>query len=122
MRTIREWFELPDMPIESALFAFYNVQDGETPDTPRVAKLAEDASPINHLDKNDQVAVHMSYSRPNTPVNENTSSGVIIHHALFGLKLQEAMQKLDLECIVVHPERKDDTYDGLPDFLIKKLK
>jgi acetyl esterase/lipase len=121
MRTIRKWYDLPDLPTESALIPFYNMKDGDTPDTPRVAKLAEDASPINHLDKGDTAPVHMSYSRPNTPVNENTSSGAIIHHALLGLKLQEAMQKLDLECIVVHPELKNDTYQDLPDFLIKKL-
>ncbi len=121
MRTIRKWYNLPELPTERALIPFYNMKDGETPDTPRVAKLAADASPINHLDKNDHVAVHMSYSQPNVPVIMDTNPGIWIHHALFGLKLQEAMQKLDLECIVLHPGNKDSTYQDLPDFLIQKL-
>ena len=121
MRTIRKWYDIPDLPTERALIPFYNMKEGDTPDTPRVAKLAADASPINHLDKNDKVAVHMSYSRPNVPVTLDTNPSIWIHHALFGLKLQEAMQKLDLECIVVHPEKKDSTYKDLPDFLIQKL-
>ncbi|MEP4078109.1 alpha/beta hydrolase fold domain-containing protein [Haloferula sp.] len=121
MRTIRKWFALPELKTESALIPFYNMKEGETFDTPRVAALAEDASPINHLSKDDRVPVHMSYSRPNSPVTESTSSNERVHHALFGLKLQEAMQKLDLECIVVHPGLSNDTYKNLPDFLIKKL-
>lgn len=122
MRTIREWFKLPEMKTESALVPFYGMTDGETPDTPRVAKLAEDASPINHLDKNDRAPVHMSYSRPPVPVDATTPAGVVIHHALFGLKLQEAMQKRDLECVVEFPGQKNETYQDLPDFLIKKLR
>ena len=86
------------------------------------ADTTKDASPINHLDKDDRPPVHMSYSRPNTPVTESTSPNEWIHHALFGLKLQEAMQKLDLECIVVHPGLRNGSYKNLPDFLITKLK
>ena len=121
MRTIRKWYGIPDLPTERALIPFYNMKAGDTPDTPRVAKLAADASPINHLDKDDKVAVHMSYSRPKVPVTLDTNPSIWIHHALFGLKLQEAMQKLDLECIVVHPEEKDSSYKDLSDFLIQKL-
>ncbi|MDA0767969.1 MAG: alpha/beta hydrolase, partial [Verrucomicrobia bacterium] len=122
MRTIREWYGLPDLPTEAALIPFYNMKEGDTPDTPRVAKLAEDASPINHLSKDDTTPVHMSYNAPDVPVTKNTNPGVWIHHAKFGLKLQEAMQKQNLECIVTHPGLKNDTYQDLPDFLIKKLK
>lgn len=121
MRTLREWFGLPDLETESALVSFYNMRKGETPDTPRVAKLAEDASPINHLSKDDKVAVHMSYSRPNTPVTKDTHPSEWVHHALLGLKLQEAMRKLDFECVVVHPRLDNPDYRDLPDFLIRKL-
>ena len=121
MRTFRKWFGLPNLRTESALVPFYNMKEGETADTPRVARLAEDASPINHLTKDDKVPVHMSYSRPNTAVTEDTRPGEVVHHALLGLKLQEAMRTLDLECIVVHPGLKNDTYRDLPDFLIRKL-
>ncbi|NNC87398.1 MAG: alpha/beta hydrolase [Akkermansiaceae bacterium] len=120
MRTFREWFGVPDLKPHDALVDFYAMKEDETPDTPRVAKLAEDASPITHLTADD-VPVHMSYNRPNTPVTAKTGQGEWVHHALLGLKLQEAMKKLGLECIVVHPGLKDETYPDLPAFLIAKL-
>ncbi|MDF1810573.1 MAG: alpha/beta hydrolase fold domain-containing protein [Verrucomicrobiales bacterium] len=120
MRTIRDWFGVPDLPFEDALIPFYNLQEGETADTPRVAKLAEDASSINHLTKDD-IPVFMTYSRPNTTVEIDTPKGVWIHHPLLGLKLQEAMQKLDLECVVTLPGQTSDIYRSTEDFLIEKL-
>ncbi|MDF1755207.1 MAG: alpha/beta hydrolase fold domain-containing protein [Verrucomicrobiales bacterium] len=120
MRTIREWFGVADLPFEDALIPFYNLQEGETADTPRVVKLAEDAASINHLTKDD-IPVYMTYSRPNTKVEVDTPKMVWIHHPMFGLKLQEAMQKLDLECVVVLPGQTPEKYRTAEDFLIEKL-
>ncbi|MCZ6835643.1 MAG: alpha/beta hydrolase [Planctomycetota bacterium] len=120
MRTFREWFGVPDLPDHTALVAFYAMMEGETADTPRVAMLAEDASPITHLTKDDP-PVYMYYAQPNSEVTIETNQGVWVHHPLLGLKLQEAMSTLDLECIVISPEIEDITYGDIYDFLVRKL-
>ena len=67
---------------------------------------------INHLTKDD-VPVYMIYSRPNTIVTAETSSSEWVHHVKLGLKLQEAMRELGLECIVTGPNGA--RISGLPD-------
>ncbi|MEM8955623.1 MAG: alpha/beta hydrolase [Verrucomicrobiota bacterium] len=120
MRTFREWFGVPDLPVHDAFFDFYAIQDGESADTPRVARLAEDASPINHLSPDD-VPVYMSYSRENSPVYRDTEPGAWVHHPLLGLKLKEAMNKLNLKCYVSYPGHEERTYPTMTAFLIEKL-
>jgi len=121
MRTLREWYGIPDLPTEVALWDFYAMKEGETPDTPRVAALAEQASALTHLTADDP-PVYMLYGRPNTEVTPETSNSVWIHHPIFGLKLQEAMTELGLECIVTVPEMEtEDPYGNLNAFLIQKL-
>lgn len=120
LRTYREWFGVPDLPQHSALPAFYAMQDGETCDSPRVARLAEDASPINHLSPDDP-PVFMAYSVKNVPVTRETNQSTWVHHPLLGLKLQEAMTEIGLECVVTGPDLPDDRYEDIYDFLIRKL-
>jgi len=120
IRTFREWFGVPDLSRDAPLVDFYAMKEGETFDTPRVAKLAEQASPITHLTKDDP-PVFMFYSRQNSKVTSNTDHATWVHHPLLGLKLQEAMKKLNLECVVVAPDIKDTAYEDIYDFLIKKL-
>ena len=121
MRDFRKWFGVPDLYPDDALFAFYNVTDATSFDSPRARKLAWDAAPIHHLTKDDP-PVYMMYSRENTPVTQETQSSIWVHHPLLGLKLKEAMQKFDLECTVVHKGLEDDKYKDINDFLIRKLK
>ena len=80
----------------------------------------EDSSAINHLTRDD-IPVYMTYNRGNVPVNSETNPGVWVHHVLLGLKLQEAMQKIGLECLVVSPEHPESEYGSFEAFLIEKL-
>lgn len=122
VRTYREWFGVPELTAHDALPAFYGMKEGESFETPRVVALAEDASAINHLTKDDP-PVYMMYGRPNTEVTAETSQGEWVHHVLLGLKLQEAMRELGIECTVTAPELEDESsYEDLFDFLMKKLK
>ncbi|MEM9282317.1 MAG: alpha/beta hydrolase [Verrucomicrobiota bacterium] len=120
MRVYRKWFGVLDLPFHNALPDFYGMQEGETADSPRVVALAEEASAINHL-TDDDPPVYMEYNRPNNPVTIETSQGEWVHHPLLGLKLQEAMAELGLECIVVGPGIEDETYEDVHDFMIRKL-
>jgi acetyl esterase/lipase len=120
MRVFRKWFGVPNLPCHSALPAFYAMRDGEAADSPRVIALAEDASPINHLSPDDP-PIFLSYGRPNHPVTFETPQSDWVHHPLLGIKLKEAMEALDIECIVTGPGIEDDRYQDIYDFLIKKL-
>ena len=122
MRTFREWFGVPDLKPHAALYDFYAVKGPGDWETERVLGLMEDASPITHLDKEDRVPVFMAYGGTNTPVDAATPEGTWVHHVLLGLKLQEAMEKLGLECTVVDRENQSDQYPSVQDFLIQKLR
>jgi acetyl esterase/lipase len=122
LRDFREWFGLPDLQPGPALPAFYDVKSDTDWESDRVQGLMAEASSIHHLSKDD-VPVYMIYSRPNTEVTLETDSSVWVHHVKLGLKLQEAMNQLDLECLVTGPDVTPDTdpYESLESFLIQKL-
>jgi len=67
----------------------------------KLDKLLKDASPINHLTKDDVPIFLIHYARSNTPGN--------IHHANFGSHLKNAMDKLDIECV----RRMDSDYESM---------
>lgn len=123
MHTYREWFGIPNLSMHNALPAFYGIQSDADLDKPDVKKLMQDASPITHLSADDRVSVYMSYGRSNDEVNQNTSQSVWVHHPLLGLKLQEAMAKLGLECHVIAPGLQGESqYGSMEVFLIEKVK
>lgn len=121
MRTCLEWFGVPDLPPHSAFPAFYAIKEGESIESPRVAALAEEASPINHLTKDDP-PVYMVYNQPNSKVTVETEQAVWVHHPLLGIKLKEAMDKLGVESVVSSPGSMDSNYEDVSGFLIQKLK
>lgn len=125
LRTFREWFGVPGLAPHEALAPFYGVEKEEDWESERVRKLMEDASPITHLTVDD-APVYMVYGRGNVPVDADTNQGVWVHHVLLGLKLQEAMEPLGLECVVRAPGvgegEGEDPYGSFVKFLIAKLK
>lgn len=118
--TFREWFGVPNLAIHTALYPFFDIDSVSEIESERVRMLMKDASPITHLTADD-VPVYMSYRRGNVPVDSTTAPGVWVHHPLLGLKLQEAMHGLGLECEVHYPEHPVTKYESLEAFLIAKL-
>lgn len=117
----KKWFNLGDFKIHQAFYSMFDVEkDSVFFSNKRVIKLMEDSSAINHLTKDD-IPVYMTYNRGNVPVDNDTNPGVWVHHVLLGLKLQEAMDKLGMECAVVSPEHPETKYGSLEAFLIEKL-
>jgi acetyl esterase/lipase len=89
---------------DAALKPFYGLSndwnwEADTID-PELDALIKDASPINHLTKDDPPVFIFHTERTRTDGN--------IHHPNFGNYLEAAMQKLDLECI----RRTDADYDA----------
>ncbi|MEX2577509.1 MAG: alpha/beta hydrolase [Verrucomicrobiales bacterium] len=122
LRTFRDWFGVPELEAHAALVPFYGVESESDWESERVGKLMEEASAITYLTADD-VPVYMTYNRPDTPVDADTSQGAWVHHVKLGLKLQEAMEELGLECIVRAPglDPEDDPYGSMEDFLIEKV-
>lgn len=121
MQTIREWFGGAELTIHPALVDFYALTAESGEDSKRVRELMVDASPITHLSKDD-APVYMTYNRGDVAVDEGTEPGVWVHHVRLGLKLQEAMKPLGLECRIQAPGFPEKKYGGMPQFLIAKLK
>jgi len=125
IHTFREWFNVPDLQMGPALPAFYGIDPEDDLHDEALRKQMKDASPIEHLCDDDTAPVYMLYSRPNVPVDKTTESSVWVHHVVMGLKLQEAMKKKGLECVVTAPALEtevEDSYGSLEAFLIAKLK
>ncbi len=107
-----------------ALPAFLGIEGEDDLDRPEVKTLMKDASPISHLSEDDHASVYMFYSRPRAQVTRETESLTWVHDVQLGLKLQEAMEELDRECIVTAPDLPNESsaYSSLEDFLIQKAK
>ncbi|TWU57117.1 alpha/beta hydrolase [Rubripirellula reticaptiva] len=123
MHTYREWFGVPDLPFHDALPAFLGI-DGEIELFDKVVRQRmKDASPITHLSRDDRARVYMVYGHGNTEVTRDTPQGDWVHHVRLGLKLQEAMQALGLQCIVRAPgiNVENDPDGSVERFLIRQL-
>ena len=88
---------------DSALKPFYNLPGNWNWDTAEISAeldaLIKDASPINHLTKDDPPVFIFHSERTRTPGN--------IHHPNFGTYLESAMKAKGIECI----RRTDADYD-----------
>ena len=120
LRDYARWFGLDKYIIHEAFYPMYDVEADIEFEGPRVIKLMEKVSALPHLSSDDP-PVFMLYGRGNVPVGPKTKPGIWVHHVLLGLKLQSAMNELNLECIVQSPDHPDNNYGSMERFLIEKL-
>ena len=84
-----------------ALRAFYGIKSDAELDSPRIHKLYEDASPLNHVSAGDPPAI-LFYVEPNAPLPADAKPGQGIHHPRFGEALKAKLDPLKIECILRH--------------------
>ena len=84
----------------------YNVKCYEELDNPKLQKIYDEVSAIKHLTADDPPIFEV-YSESNVPLTPNAQIGQGMHHPIFGLKLKEAMDKLDIECVYMHTVESD---------------
>ncbi len=84
-----------------ALLPFFGIESEAERDWPsaEVRQLYEDASPINHLSRDDPPAI-LFYAESNAPVPKNAKPGDGIHHPRFGQVLKDRMDLLGIECTI----------------------
>jgi len=122
-RTFRKWFGGTPLKEHPALRPLFGIpSEGEIEYSDVLLSLFEKASPITHLDKEDQVPSYLSYGGGDVPIDENSSPGLWVHHPRLGIKLKEAMDKLGIECHVQYKDGpKIEGYASSTHFLIRKL-
>jgi acetyl esterase/lipase len=120
LNTFRKWFGVSDLKNDKAHYPLFGVEEESEWESKSVRRLMIEASPITHLTKDD-VPVYMAYNRGDVPVDNDTPGIVWVHHVKLGLKLQEAMRNLDLECEVQSPDHLETKYGSIEAFLITKL-
>ena len=93
----------PNFDDHSFFLPFYGITEDEI-DSPKAIQRYEYMAPITHL-TDDDPPVLMDYGHPNLPVTKDSDNSLVVHHPLFGIALQQQMQKLGLECVVQYKSR-----------------
>jgi acetyl esterase/lipase len=117
-RVIKEWIGEAASK-HPALQGFYGLKVDEL-DTPKAHKLYEDASPINHLTKDDPPVYAFYNEARQIPPDARPGQG--IHHINFGLKLKEKMDKVGIECVVRHQDEGANPTRETVEFFVKHLR
>ncbi len=118
-KTMDEWFDMK-VVTHQVFYPFYNVKTEEELYSEPVRKIAAEASPINHLTKDDP-PVFLAYPQDNTPLPVKHTANEIVHHPMFGVKLKEAMDQVGVECNFQARNMPQKRYRDMVDFLTRKL-
>lgn len=79
-------------------------------------------SPLELASKDDP-PLYLDYANQKNPPVFGEAQADPTHSALYGLKLEEKLKPLGVECVVAYPAgRKDEKYGSISAFLIAKLK
>jgi acetyl esterase len=93
-----------------ALREFFGIRSDAELDSPRIHRLYEDASPLNHVSAGDPPAI-LFYAEPNAPLPADAKPGQGIHHPRFGAALKAKLDPLKIECILHHRVEYHDGND-----------
>ena len=121
--TFRKWFGVKNLTPHPAMRAIYGLPgEGSIKNwTPQLTERARISSPITYLTRDDPPC-YQTYGSADTLVTKKTKPNEWVHHPRLGIKLKEAMDKLDIECHVQYKGgRPIPAYRGVNDFLVKKL-
>lgn len=108
--------------IHPAMLPFYGAKDVAELETADKQALIADASPINHVTRDDPPTfLQYGIALGGTPLPRNTDPNVSIHHPEFGVLLKEKLDKLGVENVL---QSKGDGSDphAMWKFLFKHLK
>jgi sugar phosphate isomerase/epimerase len=93
----------PNLERHPFFLPFYGITEDEI-DTPKAYRRYDEMAPITHLSEGDPPAL-LDYSYPNIAVDSKTNTNLVVHHPMFGIALQERMDRLGIQCIVQYVDR-----------------
>ncbi len=86
-----------------ALKPLFGLKADAVDDSPRLHRLYEEASPLNHVSRGDPPVI-LFYAEPDAPLPADARPGAGIHHPRFGAALKAVLDPLEVECVLRHHE------------------
>ena len=87
----------------------------------KVLPWIKEYSPIELVSKDDP-PIYLDYPNQRTPPVVGGKEPDPTHSAIQGIKLQERLKAIGVECVLSYPDHKDEKYGSINSFLITKLK
>ncbi len=107
-RVIRSAIGGPPNP-HSSFPPMFAVKTMEELERPEARRLIEEASALNHVTADDP-PLYLQYKLPlaGTPLSEDASGTIAIHHPMFGKLMKDRYDALGLECVFTHGDLATD--------------
>ncbi len=107
--------------VNLAVAQLFGMKGPEDIDNAKFHPLFEEASPLNHLTRDD-VPVMAYYNQANAELPKNSGGREHIHHPKFGIILKEKMKKAGLECqLLLKEDHPGDPIDKFVAFFLGKF-
>jgi acetyl esterase/lipase len=116
-KELREW--MPNYGYGAHAFGLKNFQELYDK-RESVLKWIKEYSPIEHVSK-DAPPIFMEYGQKKPPVVGEKQDDPT-HSAVMGLKLEEKLKSVGVECILVYPGHPHEKYKNSGEFLMDRLK
>jgi len=114
-RELREW--MPNYSYGAHAFGLPNFQ-GLIDNRENVLKWIKEYSPIEHVSKDDpQIALFYGGEVPVVGASPKDPT----HSGIMGLKLEERLKAVDVDVVLVHPDRPHPMYRNSTEYLIDRL-
>ncbi len=115
-KELREW--MPNYGYGAHAFGLPNFQS-LIDNREEVLKWIKEYSPIEHVSKDDP-PIAMFYSGEVPVVGSSPKDPT--HSGIMGVKLEERLNALDIDVVLVHPDRPHPMYKSSTDYLIDRLR
>lgn len=115
-KELREW--MPNYGYGAHAFGLPNFQS-LIDNREEVLKWIKEYSPIEHVSKDDP-PIAMFYSGEVPVVGSSPKDPT--HSGIMGVKLEERLKALDIDVVLVHPDRPHPMYKSSTDYLIDRLR
>jgi acetyl esterase/lipase len=117
-KELREW--MPNYGYGAHAFGLTNFQ-AMYDQRDKVLPWIKEYSPIEHVSKDDP-PIFMYYGKQETPPVVGTKQKDPTHSAILGVKLQERLKAVGVECVLVDQDHTDPHYKNTTQFLIERLR
>jgi acetyl esterase/lipase len=117
-RELREW--MPNYSYGAHAFGLPNFQ-ALYDNRDKVLSWIKEYSPIEHVSKDDP-PIFMEYPSQKVPPVVGEKQADPTHSAVLGLKLEEKLKAVGVECILVYPGHEHPQYKNSAAFLIDRLR
>jgi acetyl esterase/lipase len=87
----------------------------------KVLPWIQEYSPFNHVSKDDP-AIGLFYAKQDTPPVVGTTQKDATHSGVMGIKLEEKLKSVGVDCVLVHQDKAHPKYKSTTDYLIDHLK